>query len=363
MRKLIKIPAILSSFLLVLVGCSNQSEQPPIETTVEDYRILTNVGIGSSIEILTEANADGLFDEKSTVEFKITLAENYELKSVKVNSTDLSLTENNIYTFVMPSEDVTIFTTTSEVAEPPISGDTINSFEGILEIVPDLLAYDKGINKQVYTTVQRDNYSALDIYVTQEGTITQYKDLYIDEFSQYYDDDSQNKTNGIVQRGITTYMNQGVFYQITDYSGDDSSDNVQYSLYSEGQEEYVFGAGFGHYYYYNYLSFLYAATEAYSDGVLETNFNKDSFINDGILTLSVHFYSGDVESPDVEFTRNDTLTIESGVVIKAEVESFYGLAGATNFNYQTSTMVFEKGDIVNYTGERLDPSEYPLRTN
>ena len=363
MHKLIKIPAILSSFLFVLVGCSNQSEQPPIENPVEDYRILTNVGIGSSIEILTEANADGLFDEKSTVEFKITLAENYELKSVKVNSTDLSLTENNIYTFVMPSEDVTIFTTTSEVVEPPISGDTINSFEGLLEIVPNLLAYDKGINKQVYTTVQRDNYSALDIYVTQEGAITQYKDLYVDEFSQYYDDDSQNKTNGIVQRGITTYMNQDVFYQITDYSGDDSSDNVQYSLYSEGQEEYVFGVGFGHYYYYNYLSFLYAATEAYSDGVLETNFNKDSFINDGTLTLSVHFYSGDVDSPDVELTRNDTLTIESGVVIKAEVESFYGLAGATNFNYQTSTMVFEKGDIVNYTGERLDPSEYPFRTN
>lgn len=358
MRNLIKIPAILSSFLFVLVGCGEQNEQPPVETPAESYKILTNLGIGSSVEILTEANEDGLYDEKNQIEFKVNLVESYELTSVKVNSTDLAITKNNIYTFEMPSENVTILTQTRKVETPPVVGDTINSFDGLLEIVPDLTAYDEGINKQVYTKTQRDNYSALDIYVTQEGTITQYNDFYVDEFSQFYEDTPEEKISGVVQRGIGTYQNQQVFYQITDYQADDTSDGVQYSLYSEDQEQYVFGVGFGHYYYYNYLSFLYLYTSTYSDGILETNFNKDSFIDNGTLSLSTHFYVGDVESPDVELARTDILTIEDGVVLKAETESYYGLAGATNFNYQTSTMTFEKGNIVEYSGEKLDPNDY-----
>ena len=363
MLKKFKIPAILGSFLFLLAGCGE--ETPPIQDDVPDvvnsFKITTSFGLGSNIKILTTANEDGLYNEKSEIDFKVTLLENYELISVAVNSTELDITSDNLYTFIMPSEDVVITTKVNKV-ETPIITDNISTLEGLEEIIPNLLAYDEGINEQTYQIKQQDNYSALDIYSVQEGTITKYNDFYEDKFTQYFDDAPENALHGVIQRGISTYLNQDVFYNITDYEEDDTSDSVMYAYYDESAKDYVFGVGFGHYYYYNYfMSTLAPYIESNPEGILETNFNKNSFIDNGILMLMTNFYVGEKDSPDFQLQRYDTLTIENGVVVKAETESLQGMGGNVNFKLQTSVTEFKKGEIKDFSGEKLDPANYQIK--
>ena len=360
MRKLFKISAILCSFSFLLVSC-NQIDDRVVP--VADYAIRTNLGIGSSVEILTAANQNGLYDESSEVSFKVTLTEGYLLNEVKVNDDIVELNSENVYKFTMPSEEVTIRTRT-EKDDTPVDTENISTLEGLYDFVDELLAYDEGINQQVYSTTRRDNYSAIDIYATQEGTITQYKDFYVDDFSQYYDEDTSNKYYGIIQRGITTYQNQEAFYQITDYTVDNSSDSVQYIVYDESQKDFVFGVGFAHYYYYNYLPFLSQLLNSEQEGaVFTTNFNKSSLVENGTVNLTTHYYVGDVEAADIEAMREDILTIVDGTIVSATTTSYYGLMQATNFNYQTSTMRFVKGEIGEFSGVRLNPENYDIPQN
>ena len=135
-----------------------------------------------------------------------------------------------------------------------------------------------------------------------------------------------------------------------------------YAYYDESAKDFVFGVGFGHYYYYNYfMSTLAPAIEYYAEGVLETNFNKNSFIDNGTLELMTNFYVGEKDSPDFQLLRYDTLTIENGVVVKAETSSKQGLAGDVNYILQTSVTEFKKGEIKDFSGEKLDPANYQIK--
>ena len=74
-----------------------------------------------------------------------------------------------------------------------------------------------------------------------------------------------------------------------------------------------------------------------------------------------NFYVGEKDSPDFQLQRYDTLTIENGVVVKAETSSKQGLAGDVNYILQTSVTEFKKGEIKDFSGEKLDPSNYQIK--
>lgn len=317
---------------------------------------------GSLVGFLVEYNQfsyiyeNGDYTEETLVEFKVNILDKtYKLNSVSLDSGDSLSLEDGIYSFVMPSKDVTIITSATKIEGESANSISINEFSSSLL---DLVNYDEGVNSQKYSISQTDNYSAIDIETHQEGTITRYIDFYEDKFSQTYD---EGTISGVRQRGTTTYQDQEAFYQITDYEDDDANDSVAYSLYSENLEDFVFGVGFIHYYYYNFYTLFSSIASAYSDAILVSNINDLEFKDNGIITLYSTIFVGDQNNADIEFTREDIITIENKVITKAFSTQLYGLIGKTNYNYSEIKYEFSLGEIEEYSGTKLDPSDYQVQ--
>ncbi len=356
MRFSFKKLAILGLFSFLLVSCNNENinEEPPIKKNY--FTIRSNLALGTSIEFLTELEIGNRVYEETLVEFKVNiLDETYKLNSVSLDSGDSLSLEDGIYSFVMPSKDVTIITSATKIEGETANSISINEFSSSLL---DLVNYDEGVNSQKYSISQTDNYSAIDIETHQEGTITRYIDFYEDKFSQTYDEET---INGVRQRGIATYQDQEAFYQITDYEDDDANDSAAYSLYSENLEDFVFGVGFIHYYYYNFYTLFSSIASAYSDAILVSNISDLDFKDNGIITLYSTIFVGDQDNADIEFTREDIITIENKVITKVSSTQLYGLIGNTNYNYSEIKYEFSLGEIEEYSGTKLDPSDYQVQ--
>ena len=93
-------------------------------------------------------------------------------------------------------------------------------------------------------------------------------------------------------------------------------------------------------------------------GRLVTNFNEESFIDDGTLTLSIRFTVEEDNVVSIQLERDDVLTIENGIVIEDEVTSLVSYMDGANYIYQEASYKFIEGELTEFTGARLDPTEF-----
>ena len=353
MKYLLKNLAILMFFPLFLVSCDNTTN-PVIN--VESFNITLNRGIGSDIKILTEA-IDGKYLFNSLIVFEVNIIdENYELSEVYYNDNKLELTNNNQYSFYMLDSDVEIRTITKQ---KDLSDTYIDSIEEFNAVLPEIFKYSDNIVSQEYQILQTDNYGGVSVDSSQGGTRTRYlNNFYEDQFVQSFSDSETDEISGITQRGIINQNNLDYFYEVTDYLNDDSGDSASYIPYQEENIDLNLNVGFGYSYYRDYLTTLFGMMSNNPSGRLVTNFNEDSFIDDGTLTLSIRFTVEEDNVVSIQLERDDVLTIENGIVIEDEVTSLVSYMDGANYIYQEASYNFIEGELTEFTGTRLDPTEF-----
>jgi hypothetical protein len=179
-------------------------------------------------------------------------------------------------------------------------------------------------------------------------------------FSQSIESDTYQ---GVIERGL---LDSGRFYSIVSFAGDSENSYVQYAASLEAAGgSYVVSSGFGSEYYssiiYPCLGFIanYPTTT-----VLVTNFDDVDLSQDGESKLSLKFtlFDSTKKIEQIRVERNDTIRISNGKIVSSSSTYLYSQMGDTNWNSQSSARTYSYGELQEYSGTKLNPSDFNERT-
>lgn len=215
-------------------------------------------------------------------------------------------------------------------------------------------------NKISYSQTQVDNYGAISITATQVGEGTLYNDnFYHEEFSQKIDE--EEPINGIVEKGITSYQNNQVFYRTVYYGEDSDANKTSLYGYNERIINQFMEVDFKYHLINNFINYSYNLFENNSSNKfkLETNILDLDFSTDGSKNIQFNFKMYDKTTIAIELNTNDTITIENSFVKKCVSNYYVSLMNATNYQSVHYEASYSKDDSIDtYKGTKLDPLKY-----
>lgn len=215
-------------------------------------------------------------------------------------------------------------------------------------------------NKISYSQTQVDNYGAISITATQVGEGTLYNDnFYHEDFRQKIDE--EEPINGIIEKGITSYQNNQVFYRTVYYGEDSDANKTSLYGYNEGIINQFMEVDFKYHLINNFINYSYNLFENNSSNKfkLETNILDLDFSTDGSKNIQFNFKMYDKTTIAIELNTNDTVTIENSFVKKCVSNYYVSLMNATNYQSVHYEASYSKDDsIETYKGTKLDPLKY-----
>lgn len=215
-------------------------------------------------------------------------------------------------------------------------------------------------NKISYSQTQVDNYGAISITATQVGEGTLYNDnFYHEDFRQKIDE--EEPINGIIEKGITSYQNNQVFYRTVYYGEDSDANKTSLYGYNEGIINQFMEVDFKYHLINNFINYSYNLFENNSSNKfkLETNILDLDFSTDGSKNIQFNFKMYDKTTIAIELNTNDTITIENSFVKKCVSNYYVSLMNATNYQSVHYEASYSKDDsIETYKGTKLDPLKY-----
>ncbi len=205
-----------------------------------------------------------------------------------------------------------------------------------------------------YTTIQNDNYSAIDIKAEESGT----KDLYLENFmvNSFSQKIGEDTFSGRRELGLDNKK----IYQINYYGETDSNNSVKYYDDNETSRERLFSLDFVTEYVNNILDYTIEYYERNGRYSLKTNFEDVTFPDNGTIQLQYHFtyYSSDGAIKAEEVQREDTLTLANGYIVSSKTTMMYGIQNNVNYQYMNSEKTYKYDALSEYTETKLDPSKF-----
>lgn len=217
-----------------------------------------------------------------------------------------------------------------------------------------LISLSEDCSKKEGTQTDENYYGAITVKVTEDNTKIRYKDNFVKaDFVQTYETD---KISGTEEVGIK----DNKFYLIRDYGKDDPNNYVIYANYDEKYSEDNLSVGFSRSYFgggYDVCKNFIDSNESIKYK-FEYNYHDVDLSKDGEVRLYLIYEQYSSKTVAVKYEREDYLTIKDNKIIKSKSTVLYSLMDNTNYNYSQSTFNYFYDAYKEYTGTKLNPSNY-----
>lgn len=231
---------------------------------------------------------------------------------------------------------------------------TLNSFK------ETLLDFSDVVSKKEFDTKQVDNYYGMDIEVGEKGQSILYNDDFIvTNFTQTI---GEEKVSGRREIGIAENNN---LYQVNYFGENDSDNSVFYFVNNDYNKKVLFSLDFVTEYINNIINVTLSYYE--TEGLklsLVTNYDLVDFSKDGTIVLQYRFinYAANGVNKTEEVQRDDEIVIENGKIISSNTTMIYSIEDGVNYKYLESKSTYFYENLTDYTGEKLNPSNFKVVT-